>query len=277
MTNRNTASLLEDTPPTAQPEVVREVALTPVTAAPVALADDTVQMFERLAKDPQVDVAKLKELIALQEHIIAKNAESQFWADFAVMQGELPTIEEDGRISVDGVVRSRYSTNENIQEVIRPILQRHGFALSFRNASGTDGRFKVTGILAHRGGHQEKDEFESKPDDGGKMNSIQRIGSTRSYGQRYTTIALLNIVSRAPADRDDDGKNAGKGDIPDPPKGYEKWLTDLKAAAGQGLPKFEPYWECSDHVFKNYAMKHYREDVNTLKKQAATVSKGQGR
>lgn len=269
MVQRNSPStLLEEQP--AQPEVVREVAMTPVTAAPVALADDTVLLFERLAKDPQVDVAKLKELIALQEHIIAKNAESMFWADFAVMQGELPTIEEDGRIAVDGVVRSRYSTNENVQEAIRPILQKHGFALSFRNTTAADGRFKVTGILAHRGGHQEKDEFESKPDDGGKMNSIQRIGSTRSYGQRYTTIALLNIVSRAPADRDDDGKNAGR---PDPPDGIEAWWAVMEGIATSGTKALDEAWGKARPEFKTYTVTHNRDAWNALKATAAVNSR----
>lgn len=263
MNQRNAAATLIDESETPQ----TEVALAPV-------ASETVLVFERLAKDPSVDVAKLKELIALQEHIIAKSAESQFWSDFAEMQGHLPTINEDGAIVVSGVVRSKYSTNENIQEVIRPILQRFGFALSFRNSRGTDGLYVVKGILAHRGGHKEFDEFESKADDGGSMNSIQRIGSMRSYGQRYTSIALLNIVSRAKTDRDDDGRQFGKGDIPDPPDGYEKWLKGIADAAAKGLKSFEPAWECSDHVLKNYAIKYYRDDVNALKKQAAAV-KGQ--
>ena len=264
MTNRSSTAPLLETP--ADPGV-REVALVPAEGANLVL------MFERLAKDPAVDPDKLEKLIDLQERIIRHNAEAAFWEAFSQMQGELPTINEDGSISVNGVVRSRYSTNENIQEVIRPILHRHRFALSFRNATKENGTVVVTGILAGYG-HKETDSFESAPDSGGSMNSIQRIGSTRSYGQRYTTIALLNIVSRAPQDRDDDGRRTGKPDAPDPPQGYEDWLKGLHTAATKGLKTFEPAWECSDGAFKSYAMKWHRDGVNQLKKQAAEVGKG---
>lgn len=247
---------------------VRDVALVPAESANLVL------MFERLAKDPTVDPDKLEKLITLQEHIRAMNAEAMFWDELAEMQGKLPTIDEDGRILVNDKVRSRYSTNENLQETLRPILAEHGFALSFRNRVTEKGARIVKGILAHRAGHKEFDEFESAPDDGGSMNSIQRIGSQRSYGQRYCTIALLNIVSRAKNDRDDDGKNAGKADMPEPPEGFEAWIDHLKACAAKGLKSFEPAWETSDAALKNYAIKWHRESVNALKRQAADASKG---
>lgn len=249
---------------------------TPVTTEPNSLtvpaeSANLVLMFERLAKDKDVDVVKLQALIDMQKDIIRTNAEAAFWAAFPAMQRQLPTIDEDGRIVVEGIVRSRYSTNEILQETIRPILAEHGFSLSFRNRVTEKGARIVTGILAHVAGHKEHDEFESMPDDGGKMNSIQRIGSQRSYGQRYTTIALCNIVSRAKNDRDDDGKNGGKTEAPEPPGGVErftKWQKTLKDAAAKGLKSFDPAWECSDVDLKNYALKYYREDVNALKATA---------
>lgn len=228
-------------------------------------------MFERLARDPNVPVDKLERLIALQEHVMAKNAESAFWEAFAEMQGDLPTITEDGAIAVDGVIRSRYSTNEAVQEAIRPILQRHGFSLSFRNHTKDGGVVCVTGILAHRGGHKEQDTFESKPDSGGKMNDIQRIGSTRSYGARYTTIALLNIVSRAPGDRDDDGNRAGHKEPPAAPKGFQDWWDDMVSAADNGWPALEKAWGASRGEFKAYVHNHRRSEWGALKTKAEKV------
>lgn len=238
------------------PDTSQEVALLP---------SNTVLLFERLAKDKDVDPAKLRELISLQEHILDRNAESEFWAAFSQMQGELPTIDEDGAIKVDGVIRSRYSTNENLQETIRPILQKHGFALSFRNQTKENGLVCVTGILAHRGGHKEQDTFESKPDDGGKMNSIQRIGSTRSYGQRYTSIALLNIVSRAKGDRDDDGQSSER---PAPPTGYAAWFSTLDAVASDGQRAFDEAWKQSRPEFKTFCVNHDKASYGELKAKA---------
>lgn len=232
---------------------------------------ETVTMFERLAKDPDVSVEKLRELVALQEHVMARQAEEAFWVAFAAMQGELPTINEDGAIVVDSVVRSRYSTNEAIQEAIRPILQKHGFSLSFRNETKDANVVRVTGILAHRLGHKERDTFESKPDDGGKMNSIQRIGSTRSYGARYTTISLLNIVSRAKADRDDDGEAAGQKEAPQPPNGFDKWWSDMKAAAEKGAKALDATWGASRGEFKNYVHKYLKKEHAALKERAMEI------
>lgn len=227
-------------------------------------------MFERLARDPNVPVEKLRELVALQEHILARDAEAAFWEAFGEMQGELPTITEDGAIKVGETVRSRYSTNEAIQEALRPILKEHGFSLSFRNQT-RDGVVMVTGILAHRGGHKETDTFESAPDSGGQMNSIQRIGSTRSYGARYTTISLLNIVSRAPGDRDDDGNRAGNQAPPEPPKGFVEWWTDMQSAIDNGLTALERAWGASRKELKEYAHKYRRAEWTEMKAKARKV------
>lgn len=257
------------------PTVVKDVSLVDVAEQPQtsqAMAPtqpqtgaDLVLMFERLAKDKDVDVEKLQRLIDMQKEILRHQAEAEFWEAFSRMQGDLPTINEDGAIVVDdGSVRSRYSTNENIQEVIRPILQRHGFALSFRNQTTDDGKVKVIGILAGYG-HKETDEFISKPDDGGKMNSIQRIGSTRSYGARYTTIALLNIVSRAKADRDDDGS---KSEATPAPTGYDAWQLDMEACAAEGWPKLAGAFSKSKDEYRKRATGEDKRWWNSLKVKA---------
>lgn len=262
MADRNTATLLDEQ---SAPTAAADVALTPVENASLVL------MFERLAKDPAVDVEKLQRLIDMQKDILRINAEAKFWDEFARMQGDLPTITEDGAIAVNGVVRSRYSTNENIQEVIRPILQRYGFALSFRNAT-RDGVQIVTGILAGHG-HKETDTFESAPDSGGSMNSIQRIGSTRSYGQRYTSIALLNIVSRAPQDRDDDGERGGMKDTSDAPEGYDPWLATLEGVADEGMAKFSQAWNRSPESFRRYLARTAPKLLNSIKDKAGRAGK----
>jgi hypothetical protein len=255
------APLLETPPPQEKTQAL-------TTVQPSA---DAVSMFERLAKDPAVDVDKLQKLIDMQERILAHNAESQFWEAFARMQGDLPTITEDGAISVGNTIRSRYSTNEAIQEAIRPILQKHGFALSFRNKT-IDKVLRVTGILAHCGGHKETDDFDSEADSGGQMNSIQRIGSTRSYGQRYTTISLLNIVSRAPQDRDDDGRRGGNKVARTTPEGFIEWHQHLQAVAPKGWKALQAAWEVSDQKFRKAILAH---EFEALKKTAVEADKAQ--
>ena len=175
--------------------------------------------FAQLARDPSVDVAKLERLIAMQERVLALQAKAAFTGAFVPMQADLPEIDEQGQIlDRGGHVQSRYACYEDIQKVVKPILVRHGFALDFRTEFlGDNGTLiKTIGMLTHRAGHTKTSEFVSVADPSGSKNAIQGIGSTRSYGRRYTTLDLLNITSRAPVDRDDDGQAAGREPPPQP-------------------------------------------------------------
>ena len=230
-------------------------------------ADNFALMVERLAANPDVPVEKLERLIAMQERINGHNARADFYSAFAAMQGELPTISEKGEIVVNGQLRSKYARNEDIQEAVRPVLQRHGFALTFRNEF-KDGLLKVTGVLAHRSGHSEQDEFVAKADDSGSKNAIQALGSTRSYGQRYTTVALLNIVTRG---EDDDAAKAGRKSDAAEPAGFDAWWTDMQAVADEGMPRLTEAWNNSKKEFRTYLHASNRQAWETLKAKAAKV------
>ncbi len=226
-----------------------------------------ILMFERLATNKDVDVEKLDRLIAMQERIIAHNARSEYYAAFAAMQGDLPAVTERGEIAVNGVVRSKYARNEDIQDAIRPILQKHGFALSFRNEF-KDGLVTITGILAHRSGHAEQDQFVAKADDSGSKNAIQALGSTRSYGQRYTTIALLNIATRG---EDDDGRRSDKASKPTAPEGYDAWLIELTAVADEGEAALKAAWNQSKPLYRTYITKNDALTWASLKARSLKV------
>lgn len=198
-------------------------------ATPEELAANPALMFERLAKDKHVDVNKLERLIAMQERIMAVNAKAAFDADFAVMAPTIPAIPKNGRIVVDsgpGQRATPYSTNEDIQKVLRPILAAHGFAISFRTEYPEKGLIRIVGVLTHRQGHTRESLFESAGDDSGKKNKIQAIGSTISYGHRYTTKDLLNITEQG---EDDNGKRAAASrqrESGPPAAGHDATATD---------------------------------------------------
>lgn len=234
-----------------------------------AVVDEHVSMFERLAKDPTVPVEKLERLIELQRSILRDNAKAEFDAAFAQMQGEIPIITERGEIAVNGQVRSKYARLEDILEVVRPILSRHGFAIRHRNEF-SENRLKIIGILSHRSGHSEQDEFEAKADVSGSKNDIQALGSTRSYGQRYTTISLLGIATKG---EDDDGRASEKRPEPPAPAGFDSWWTDMQACADQGMADLTKALNASKVEFRNHMMATRKEAWWALKAKAAKVSK----
>src|SRR5947208_676415 len=88
-----------------------------------------LSQWDRFLRDPQVDVEKLKALFELHERAEARSAKAAFNAAFAAMQGELPTIDKNGKAQMNGQTRYKYPLREDIIETVKPILQAHGFAL----------------------------------------------------------------------------------------------------------------------------------------------------
>lgn len=179
-------------------------------AEPAPVADAFVAMIERAAANPAVDVEKLERLLAMRERMEARAAERAFAEAMAEMQPQLPTISADAQIVHNNKIISQYARWEDINEIIRPILARHGFALDFSTAS-IDGGIAVTAHLSHRTGYSKSATVPLPIDMSGAKNSIQGIGSSITYGKRYSAGLVLNLTSRAPGDADDDGKAAGLG------------------------------------------------------------------
>ena len=167
----------------------------PVVAEGAAI----LAVISRAAADPATDVEKMERLMAMYERMEDRKARAEFAADLAEMQDSLPSIGERG----NAAGRYTYALWEDINAAIKPILKRHGFALSFRT-DFTDG-IAVTGVLSHRSGHQEETTIKLPADNSGNKNAVQAVASSVSYGKRYTAGALLNLTSHG---EDDDAFTA---------------------------------------------------------------------
>ena len=181
----------------------------PVSGEVIQTNPNTImEVISRAAADPNTDVDKLERLLQMYERISDRDAKAAYAAALSEMQPKLPVINERGKISTDKgkTTQSRYALWEDINEAIGPVLAEHGFGLSFRTGQTAEGKITVTGILSHRGGHQEETQIILPHDSSGNKNAVQAVGSSTSYGKRYTAMALLNITSRG---EDDDGKAGG--------------------------------------------------------------------
>jgi hypothetical protein len=175
---------------------------------PVSSADAIISVIERAVSNPDVDIDKMERLLEMQQRVMATNARAAYYSALADMQTELPAIPRRGAIkNKNGGVQSRYALWEDINDAIKPVLAKYGFALSFR--TGRDDRMiTVTGVLSHREGHSEETMIALPQDESGSKNNVQGVGSSTSYGKRYVAQALLNLTSY---DEDDDGQAAGRG------------------------------------------------------------------
>jgi len=239
---------------------VKDMTLVPKEELAPAPQSDLATQIVSLAANKDLDVAKLQALIEMQERVMRSQAEAAFNEAFAIMQGEIPTVVERGKTD-----KAAYATLEDIVETVRPILTRHGFALSHRTEWPATGIVKIVGILAHRLGHQRESEFITPADSGPGRNAIQALGSAVTYGRRYTTNDLLGIVTRK---MDDDGRGAGKPNDP-PPANFQSWWDDLQVVARDGLPALQAAWRKSEDPLRVYVIKTNMSAWESLKVQAA--------
>jgi hypothetical protein len=184
-------------------------ALPAVVQAPTQIDDarSLVQVIERAATNPSVDIDKMERLLQMHERITERQARAAYAAALARLQPKLPIIAERGAITgKTGGVQSRYALWEDIVGIITPILASEGFSLSFRTGNDAGG-VTVTGVLTHAAGHAEATSLTLPIDTSGSKNAVQSVGSSTAYGKRYTAAALLNLRS---GEVDDDGQ-AGPG------------------------------------------------------------------
>lgn len=165
-----------------------------------------MSMIERVAGMPDIPVERLEQLFSLHQRVEADKARSAYFAALADMQPEMPIIDRTAK--AHGTIK--YARWEDIVGQIMPVLQKHGFAISFRVGETQPNKVDVTCILSHRAGHSESTMHPYPYDTSGNKPVIHAIASATSYGKRYTASALLNIVTKG---EDDDAKAAIAGDF----------------------------------------------------------------
>jgi ERF superfamily. len=157
--------------------------------------DPFLSIIERALFSPEADISKLERIIALRDQGIEKQAKSIFIENFAAMQAEIPPILKKGK----GHNNAKYIRFEDMNAEIKLVLPKYGFSLSFETEQ-SDKNVTVKAILEHVAGHRKEASLILPLDTTGNKNAVQAIGSTISYGKRYTAGSLLNIA----ADGEDD-------------------------------------------------------------------------
>ena len=182
----------------------------PAIAEPPPPPTNMLAIIADAAANQNVDVGKMRELLSMQKEIRAEEARMSFTRAFIRLQADLPVIDAKGRIVIEGKGGRRgqstlYATFNEIHRVTKPFLKDNGFALSFEPDIGPEGRIIMRGHLDHVDGHSKTCAIPLPLETSGSKNNVQGVGSSISYGKRYATISLLNIVSHAAEDADLDG------------------------------------------------------------------------
>ena len=194
VSKKKTSSKRKDLQVHKKNEIAIPQSVDPVTAM--------IQVIERIALNPDVDVDKMEKVMDMQERMMDRNAELEFNQAMTHVQNNLPVIPKD---AYNEHTKSHYSRHETIVKAIKPVYTREGFAISFSEAETPQIKdqpksIKIIGVLRHKAGHSET-YFTVLPIDktgiGGTVNKtgVHATGSTITYGRRYLTCMIFDVAT----------------------------------------------------------------------------------
>lgn len=187
--------------------------VTEVTPLPAVepRAEVTPLVLLQQAVTANADANQLNQLTDLYERWQARAAREAYLKAMADFRAEVRPIVKAQPVGYDsnrqGGARTefKYATLATIDALITPILSKYGLTASWRTVEQAKDWIKVRCTISHVDGHQEFSELGGPPDKTGGKNDVQAIGSTQSYLQRYTLIAICGLATR---EQDDDGNGA---------------------------------------------------------------------
>lgn len=171
-----------------------------------------LEVIERAAVNPAVDIDKMRALLDMKREIDAHQAQVEFNIAMRLAQGEIGRVATDKK---NNQTHSDYASYAALDRVVRPVYTKHGFALSFNTGdAGTPETVRVLCDVSHIGGHTKTYKVDMPADGKGAkggdvMTKTHAAGSAMQYGQRY----LLKLIFNVAIGLDDDGNAAGKKQV----------------------------------------------------------------
>lgn len=180
-----------------------------------------LSIVQQALATPNMDMQVMREMLSMQREVMAQQAIIDFNNDFSEMSKEIPVIAHTKKS-----YSTTYTPLEDIVNIVRPILSKYGFSISFNNTQEAQGFVKVTCQLRHKSGHMIENMLILPTEAVTKgMNSMQAIGAAISYGKRYTLCGILNIATAS--DDDSDGFTTNAKD-----EARKKPITDEELTKG---------------------------------------------
>lgn len=154
-------------------------------------------------------VETIERLLDLRDRELKAMARIAFTDAMARFKQNAPVITKDKDVGYEskrkpdaGATQYSYATLGNVVRTIVAELAKYGLSHRWSTEQHDGGLISVTCVLTHAGGHSETVKMTANKDTTGSKNSIQALGSTVSYLERYTLLAVTGLAAE---DQDDDG------------------------------------------------------------------------
>ena len=184
---------------------LEDQALVPANETTVAtIAPTPLDMLNR-AMDKGLDPEQLDKFIDLHHKWEANEARKAFVLAMSKFRAEPILINKSKSVSyknkTGGTTNYKHATLDQVVAAALPHMSANGLAHRWETKQEDD-QISVTCIITHEQGHSERTVLTASPDQSGGKNSIQAIGSTVSYLERYTFMAATGLAA---SDMDNDG------------------------------------------------------------------------
>jgi len=168
-----------------------------------ASVPQTMESILKYAIDKGAGVEQIEKMMELQERFERNEAKKAYHVAMAKFKANPPKINKDAKVdytSQKGRTNYRHATLANVTEKISSALSQHGLSAAWETKQEGEKIF-VTCKITHILGHSESTTLNASPDNSGNKNSIQAVGSTVTYLERYTILSLTGLATH----EDDDG------------------------------------------------------------------------
>jgi hypothetical protein len=163
----------------------------------------------------------IEKMMDLQARHEANEARKAYYRDMAAWKAVAPEISKDKTVSFQtskGKTEYKHATLGHVSEAISKSMSPFGLSISWPLAE-PKGKIKVTCRCSHKLGHFEETTMTGPLDNTGSKNVIQQAGSTITYLQRYTLLALTGLAAH---DMDNDGAT---------PRSEPEFITEAEVKA----------------------------------------------
>lgn len=157
----------------------------------------------QVALERGTSVDQLEKLMELQMRWEANEARKAYVAAMARFKASPPRIVKDKKV-VAGQAKYTHASIARIVQETAGALGQHGLSSAWETKQDKDA-ITVTCMITHELGHRESVTLSGPPDKSGSKNPIQMIGSTVTYLQRYTLLAVLGLATEEQDDADRPG------------------------------------------------------------------------
>lgn len=162
------------------------------------------------------NASALEKLVGLCERMQDRESERAFAAAFKALQSEMKGVKAMKPVpNNDGTTRYKFAPYEDIMAQVRPMLEKHGFTVTFSTDFG-DGRLIKSCTLQHIGGHSKTNKFAVRIGSGPpKATETQADGAASTYAKRFALCDCLNILIETDSDARAEGAAISKDQAED--------------------------------------------------------------